>query len=61
MLVRDVYPMLENIYNLKGLSLIETKEAKIYLPEALEVCYFEYSNKEIKHMEYRDNHVTIYI
>lgn len=61
MLVKDVYNLLDGVYGLKGVNLINKEDVIMYLPEALSMCYLDHSCKDVTKFEYENGYINIYI
>ena len=61
MKIKDLYPMLENLYELRGVHVIDGDDYIMYAREAVSYCYLEYSNVDIVSFEYKNKYMNIYI
>ena len=61
MKIKDLYVLLDNIYNLKGVHIIDGADMILYTKEALGMCYLEHSNIDIKEFSYKNGYINIYV
>ena len=61
MKIKDIYELIKKNNCIKDVVLADGDSWVIFVREAVEVMYVQYSAKDIKSMEYKFNRLVIYI